>query len=298
MLTAIFYLGGLFVLSKLNYNGKPAVYITNDYYIWKGGGTYEKFNAPDSFKNKDVIIVGSSRAYRSYNPESFAKIGLRAWNLGSSAQSIENSYRVIKEVILPAKPKLILLDVARLGFEQESIESSIDLLTNTRNIGLKKEIVKSGRDIRLYNTAITSFYTDNLSSLYKDKEYKNAGFSTKSDSLNAEWLNKLDVLTEESKNKTIINDFNVLVDILELCKSRNQKIIMVHSPVSEFYSMIAQNAFVEKVDSIANEFKIAFYDMQYIDGIHTKTHFYDDSHLNAAGVTIFNRYLFKKIKFN
>lgn len=293
----IFYFGGLFALSKLDYNNKPAVYISNDYYIWKGGGTLEKFKSLDSIVNKDVIIVGSSRAYRSYNPALFKKVGFSAWNLGSSAQSIENTYRVIKNVILPAKPKVILLDVARLGFEEESIESSIDLLTNTSYSSLKGSIIKESNDIRLYNTYVTSYFNEDLPSLYKDNEYVNAGFSTLKDSLNSGWLVKLSQLTEDSKNNKIISDFKTLVNILELCSKFNQRIILVHSPVSAFYSEEAQENFVKEVNNISKKYKVPFYDFQKVEGIKTKDHFYDDSHLNSAGVDIFNSYLLQKVKF-
>lgn len=295
--TALFYFCGLYALSKLSFKGKPAVYITNDYYIWKGGGTYEKYRSPDSLLNKDVIIVGSSRAYRSYNPKQFYAKGLDAWNLGSSAQSIENSFRVIKEVIIPAKPKVILLDVSRLGFEQESIESSIDLITNTPYLNLKSEIIMESRDIRLYNTALTSIYNANLPALYSEEEYKGKGFSTKPDSLNEKWLNKLRFLTENSKNNMVIKDYKVLQDILEVCKTNAQKIVLVHSPISTFYSKIAQNDFIQNVSALSKEYEVPFYDFQYVDGIDTKFHFYDDSHLNAAGVEIFNFKLLKKVNF-
>ena len=297
LLLGVFYFGGMYLLSKVNYKGKPAVYITNDYYVWKGGGTYKKFKSKDSLSNRDVIIVGSSRAYRSYNPLLFAKMGVSAWNLGSSAQSIENSYRVIEEVIIPAKPKVILLDLARLGFEQESIESSIDLITNTSSAGLKKRLILEMPDIRLYNTAFTSIINEDLPSLYKDEEYKNAGFSTKKDSLNLEWIGRLKLLREGSKNNKMISDFKVLIDIMELCLKSNQKIILVHSPVSQFYSLIAQENFVMKVDSISQKYKVPFYDFQNMEGINTKNHFYDDSHLNTAGVNVFNEQLLKEVKF-
>ena len=52
-----------------------------------------------------------------------------------------------------------------------------------------------------------------------------------------------------------------------------------------------------KVDSISQKYKVPFYDFQNMEGINTKNHFYDDSHLNTAGVNVFNEQLLKEVKF-
>lgn len=265
--------------------------------MWKGGGTYEKFRSKDSLKSRDVIIVGSSRAYRHYNPVYFGDRGLSVWNLGSSAQPIENSYSIIKDVIVKAKPKYILLDVARLGFEQSSIESSIDLITNTSSVELIRNIVIGENDIRLFNTTLVSYFNKDLPSLYEDKEYKGAGFSTKSDSLSKGMMQQLENLTDAKKNGIIIHDFEVLDSIISYCKQHEQKLILVHSPVSEFYSKQAQNSFMDKVRDLGIRYSIPLYDFQYLSEINTINHFYDDSHLNSEGVKIFNQKLLKRVSF-
>lgn len=292
------YFGILFIINSINYKSKPAVYITNDYYIWKGGDTYEKFKSADSLQNLDVIIAGSSRAYRHYNPLYFRSRGISAWNLGSSAQTIENTYSVVKNVVIPSSPRVLLLDVASLGFESKSIESSVDLITNTDYPKVKYDLLIQNKDIRLFNTAVVSFYNRTRDTMFSEPDYVAAGFSARSDSLSSEWLLKLESLSKQSKKEPKEINLQPLVDIVLICKRQKQKLILIHSPISDFYDVEEQNRFISKVEEIAQVNGVPFYNFQTIEGINTKHHFFDNSHMNKAGVEIFNQSVLDSITFH
>ncbi|MBE7175074.1 MAG: hypothetical protein INR69_01640 [Mucilaginibacter polytrichastri] len=81
----------------------------------------------DSAK-EDIVVIGSSRAVRHYDPDLLAKgSGLSAYNAGRDAQRIP-FYTAVEEVILNrSKPKLLILDV--LPYELSVDDSKYSHLT-------------------------------------------------------------------------------------------------------------------------------------------------------------------------
>ena len=55
------------------------------------GHTFTRMQDAQKTKNVDVLIVGSSHAYRGIDPRILQKDGISAFNLGSSAQTPINT---------------------------------------------------------------------------------------------------------------------------------------------------------------------------------------------------------------
>src|SRR5262245_26702081 len=87
----VLYLAGMWLLTHVRLFGRPAIYRTGDYYKWHGGQSVPQWQEFDQKEHYDVLVLGSSHAYRGYDPEHFAKRGLRMFNLGSTAQTPMNS---------------------------------------------------------------------------------------------------------------------------------------------------------------------------------------------------------------
>ena len=51
------------------------------------GHVFSRFQEAASSQNIDVLILGSSHAYRGFDTRIFAEQGIRAFNLGTSAQT-------------------------------------------------------------------------------------------------------------------------------------------------------------------------------------------------------------------
>lgn len=69
----------------------------------------------DMHQNKndyDIIILGSSRAYTSYNPNILDSIlEMKSYNMGTSAQDIAESYYMLEEILEYQNPKYVVLDL-------------------------------------------------------------------------------------------------------------------------------------------------------------------------------------------
>ena len=55
-----------------------------------------RFNEVRLYENLDILFIGSSHAYRTFDPRFFNSMGLRTFNLGSTAQTPLNTYYLLK----------------------------------------------------------------------------------------------------------------------------------------------------------------------------------------------------------
>ena len=74
-------------------------------------------------ENIDLLVLGSSHAYRSYDPEVLGAAlpgQPEVFNFGSSAQSPLTSYCLLREVLRTHQPRLVLLDLYALVFSENN----------------------------------------------------------------------------------------------------------------------------------------------------------------------------------
>lgn len=294
----VLYVVGMLALKNIKYNGKPIIYITNDYYNWKGGDTYQKYQEFKLNQSKnDVVFVGSSRAYRGYSPFIFELSGYKSFNLGTSAQSIKNTYFVIKHYINASNCKLLVVDVFAGAFTKNQLESSSDLIENIEEPKAAYDIAIHNNDIRTINIAALRYLTENDSTYFKKTDYLGKGFSINTDSMSLLKQKQFYGKVKLSHKKIEIDEDQIKYfnQIIELCKNRNVKLVFVYSPVSYFYNYDLHKPFVNLIAPVLQKNNIKFYDFSKCDSINTAYHFYDDSHLNQAGVQIFNNQLINQL---
>nr|MCR5792964.1 hypothetical protein [Lachnospiraceae bacterium] len=63
----------------------------------------------------DVLVVGSSHAYRSINPQVwYSEHGTSGYVIGTPTQAVWNSYYLAKEVLKTQHPKVIMLEAYKV----------------------------------------------------------------------------------------------------------------------------------------------------------------------------------------
>ena len=59
----------------------------------------------------DIVFLGASHAYRSFVPSVFdEKTGMNTYNVGTSSQTLKDSYYLLKEVFKTHDPKQVVLE--------------------------------------------------------------------------------------------------------------------------------------------------------------------------------------------
>jgi hypothetical protein len=292
------YLGMLFLGSKIMISGKPALVQTNNFYHWKGGDTYHKYHNFKIDSVYDFIFVGSSRAYRGYNPFIFEKRGFSAWNLGSNAQTMNNSLEVIKQYINKQNCRNLIVDIYPSALMHEGFESSIDLIQNSSSNRLAWNIAKNSKDMRLMNAFIHRIFTLNAPIVFETEDYIGKGFCTKKDTLNLKKIKQLQNYSAK-KNKTvkpILAEHKALLEKLILyCNEKEINLMLVFSPTSDAYSQDSYESHIKELKQIADQHQIQLLDYAKKLQLNSYTDFYDDSHMNERGVNKFNESLIKEI---
>ena len=110
-LAVVIYALAIFFMSHVKFQGSPLIIRTGNYYTLPGGYSWQRFHEFDPAAHWDAIILGSSHAYRGYDPAVFAEKGYRVFNLGSSGQTPLNSYFLIKHYLDSMNCPLLIFDM-------------------------------------------------------------------------------------------------------------------------------------------------------------------------------------------
>jgi len=259
------------------------------------GYSYTRFQEAELGSDVDVLVLGSSHAYRGYDPRIFYEANLKMFNLGSSSQTPVQTEYLANKYLDHFKPKLVILDVYPILFKSDGVESVIDLLSNSK---LDKELIDlslQNRDIRIYNTLIYRYCKDVFNF---DKDYKESLHQKNGDSyIKGGFVESKSKF--ESKNSYDPAHYTFLPaqkiafsNIVEKLKSRNIPYIILQSPIPQKkYSSIINNREADSLFSQYGPYQNANEALKLPDSC-----FIDESHLNQSGVDIYNAYVLNLLK--
>lgn len=302
-ITAIIYAASFFVFCRIQYNGNALIYLWSDYYATNGGATHLKSNEWNEFSSHytewDAIVLGASRAERSYDPKIFEQNNLKIFNFGSSAQSIQNSSILLRHLLSgSASVKEVWIDIYPASFKDDALESTSDLIQNIGFVEAPFELAWESKDFRSINLLLKRYCSSNTSKVVVISDYKGRGYV----GVNKKMSDQLISTLGEFK-PYIHSDFEVgprsleaLEEIFNLCSSKGVNCQLIISPVSVFGSEIELSRMKEAINPILSKYKAKCLDFSHLDSIETAWHFYDEKHLNEDGVGIFNRHLMLELK--
>ena len=149
--TIIVYFIVFALLFFIRISNIPLIYRATQANVWEGGGTYVKTREFNPNEKHDIIIIGSSHAYRGYDPRIFRKYGYNSYNLGTSDQNMLCTYFLTKNYINHTNCKMVILDLYDRIFAQSTLESNSDLIQNISSDKAALEISMATKDIRTIN---------------------------------------------------------------------------------------------------------------------------------------------------
>lgn len=262
------------------------------------GSLYNRIKEADTVSNVDILILGSSHAYRGFDPRIFKEEGIHLFNLGSSNQTPKEAISLLNTYLDRMNPKLVMYEVYPGIFQQDGLESNLDLIANAP---LNSAMLKMTLDINhlkaynalLYRLSLEAFgkYDDFVEPIIKPRDhdtYISGGYVQKDDSY----------IREQSLNGTYTWNFRNdqwrhLVEIKSMLDTKNIELLMVQSPVDSTYFQSGVNNF--EVDNRFNELGM-YVNFNHTMNLHYREDLYDLHHLRQSGVEKFNRLLIQKIK--
>ena len=80
------------------------------WWAYPGGDSFLRFRELPAYNNVDVLFMGSSHTFRSFDPRLFSRHKLTSFNMGSRAQTPLNSYYLLRKHIAHLNPRLIIFE--------------------------------------------------------------------------------------------------------------------------------------------------------------------------------------------
>lgn len=268
-----------------------------NYRIGSYGNLNSRVKEINSFGDVDILVLGSSHAYRGFDPRIFKKNNIKMFNLGSSSQTPMQTEILVDRYLDKLNPKVVLFEVYPNAFQVDGVESTLDLIANDR-IDLKL-IIKSFKlnNFKIYNTLIYGLFRQ-LFSMDDDyiepvKKYDEKDTYIKGGYVEKDVSTYTDTLIHVSKTWDLRNDqINAFKRILSLLKSKGIKVIIVQTPITGgLYNEYNNN---DEIDTFFSSFNVPYFNFNLLVELPDE-YFYDSNHLNQNGVNLFNNELIKII---
>ncbi|MEO8590089.1 MAG: hypothetical protein ABI432_12005 [Flavobacteriales bacterium] len=291
---SVLYLLSFFVLTHVRIANRPLIFRTSDYYQWKGGLAYAKFQEWDPGARWDAIVIGSSHAQRGYDPRTFRERGYRMFNMGSTAQTPLSTYAILDHYVTRERTGLVIIDLYETPFLKDGLESVSDLTQNMTSDAAAAELAASLRDVRALNMFTLRMMNKNGPAMYKDPTYTGSGFAAKPDSVHG-------TIHYDVGRPLVLDDRQkeYFEKCLDLCAQRGLRVVLVTHYYPHQSDSVRHDKFRAYVNGVIADFnakatgtgRLHWFDFAYTHHASDTDHFFDYSHVNAAGARLFSEQL-------
>lgn len=265
-----------------------------NYRIGGYGHMHSRITEINNFENIDVLILGSSHAYRGFDPRIFKEQNITLFNLGSNIQTPTQTKFLLERYLDKINPQIVLFEVFPDAFISDGVESTLDIVSNDIIKSDMIRIVTDLNHLKVYNTFIYAMYRQifKLDDSFIEQNKKNGdvyisgGYVQRIDSKKIK-----DVSLKKRKINFLDYQENALNEIIQLLNSKNIKLILIQAPVTKlYYQTISNNAAIDTYFNCTAE----YYNFNKLMNL-SDDYFYDSNHLNQEGVLEFNNMLIEKL---
>src|SRR5690606_20440173 len=160
----VFFSAGIYLLLLILFGELFPPQITKNlsYENVRAGHLQTRLGEADTTTHVDILVLGSSHAYRGYDPRIFQERGYRIFNLGSSAQTFLQTEVLMKRYIDSMRPKLVIFDVYPTLFSSDGVESSLELISKGFVNAELGRLIITQNNVKLYNSFAFAFYKQYL----------------------------------------------------------------------------------------------------------------------------------------
>lgn len=239
----------------------------------------------------DILFLGSSHAYRSFDPRIFAQNGIRIFNLGSSAQTPLQTNVLLNRYLKSLRPKLVVYEVYTYPFAGDGTESALDLISNSPVDFSSIKMAFQINQLKVYNTLLYASMGGNNASFTEpikkdDDTYISGGFVQKNDTQ----FKQLQI-TLPQFNQLKQQQLNAFEKNLELIKAAHIPIALVYAPITQ--TLYKSNKQLRTQAYLKS--KAAYYNFNELFPLPDSC-FFDSQHLNQQGAEQFNLKLIALLK--
>jgi len=257
--------------------------------------------------NAEILISGSSRAYKGINPLVIEKkTNYKCYNIATDGVDLGVQLPKIKWYLNNnKKPKILIQDISQFGGGiSKKIYEPYKYLPYLSDDSLYSGLLKIKHDLwknkYIFPVNLTVFNFDfyvkllqELSYTVKGKEnLQNGHFSD-----NSKWATSLDVLKRKYPNGmgvSVSDKYSkYLKELVELCIREKIKLVLVTLPNYFELQKIAQNndVVIDFYKSLEKKSKVYYLNFSEIEESKDTQYFYNFTHLNNNGANLFSNIL-------
>lgn len=261
----------------------------------------------------DLIFIGSSYSYRTFDPQVFdEKLGINSFNMGSPLQKPVENYYVLKETLKYQNPNLVILDINWGLFNDDKYFNT--KLWNFDNMKFSINKIEYllnvfDRDQYIYVAPKSVRYHDKIGKLAKRiinrnnniqdidsylKSYKGKGFIIDNNIVDVKNVEKSFEGASNNPLNYVWNEeqLKYLDKIVHLCKEKKVKLMFVTAPQSPIYLSLYDAHWYDydnirqTANNLAEKYEVEYLDYNTINKekkLVTNEDFSDSSHLNYEG---------------
>jgi hypothetical protein len=280
------------------------------------GNSLARFRDIEKIEQVDILLIGSSHAYRGLDPSIFAKYGYSSFNIGSTSARALNTYVMLKEYLPRLKPRLVVFEAFFVVTSGDGLESYYDLLANmpfsSPIIEMALRIGKMESMKALFLWSIKRAFTPyNDYRLIRQRGCNDHGYCStrrkalvkrRGDGKPSQGIFGYPKNGPESA-VALRDDTEMQLDYLgrtlDYCLASGTPIVVVVHPLPHEYKLGITDKVYERlrrIELVASERGVGYYDFNYTMRLDSRTYFMDRHHLNQAGVNLFNAQLIEMLK--
>lgn len=243
--------------------------------------------------NHDIVIFGSSRAYRHYDTRVISdSLGLTCYNCGQSGMGFIHNYVLLESLLKRYTPKLIIYDIyppadfiegdnTRYIINLRPYRDRNDILDVLKDVD-KLEEYKTLSSMYCYNYILNEMLLHYFN-LISGKSSINGFVPTKKD------FKSRNSFIEDGQN---IDTLKLKYADLFIKIAKKTNVVLSMSPY--WYKVNPQH--IEIAKNIAKKNTVPFIDFSsHNTFIHNNDYFYDEIHMNERGAEKFTREIVKKL---
>lgn len=280
----------------------------------------EFYNLPPD--TLDLVFIGSSYCYRSFDPEVFDNtLRINSFNMGSPLQKPVESYYVLKETLKYQKPSLVVMDINWGVFNEDKYFNTKlwnfdNMKLSTNKIGFLLNVFDM--DQYFYAMFKTMRYHQNTDELIKSvlgidvennidiqsylEKYKGKGFIIDEGVVDVDSIENIFKGYSKNPRKYHRNEkqLKYLNKIVKLCEKENIDLVFVTAPLSPAYLNLYDTYWYdyeyikEDANKISEKYGIDHLDYNSInkeEKLVTNEDFSDSNHLNYNGAQKISKHL-------
>jgi hypothetical protein len=290
---------GSFLLSHIGWGDATLMKLATRNPVTPGGEgfTYQRFEEIKRVVSVDMLFLGSSHCYRTFDPRIYAEHGLKVFNMGTSGQTPLNTYYLLKQYFDQLKPRLVVFELYYDLYRRDGLESYFDLSVNLPFSGALFQMALATRNPHGVNDAVSRWLaqaTDGTRQVAQapqpGERYIEGGFIEYTD------LRLKGYEANPSRRKKTIAmveaQFEYLEKIAAFVLSRNTRIVFVTQPeLPETLAAVTNYGdIVARFQDIAGRHGIQYFNFNDMPPrLDAAEYYYDREHLNKRGVEAFNR---------